>query len=313
MTLPAICTDALAKTYGDVQAVRGLNLNVPRGSIYGFLGRNGAGKTTTIKMLLGLARPTSGSARVLGMDAFKQRISIYQRVAFVSEKKALYPTMTAAELVRFSRGFYPAWSDAAVNKFSRLLEIPMAQKFEKLSNGNQTKVWLLLALAQGAELLILDEPTTALDPFTVDQLLRVLAEAPLDGGCTVFFSSHQLEEVEQIAERVGMIERGALLLESRLDDIKSDFRLIAASGRALPTQTSPQILAVDVDENFCRYVVARGAEAFAAGLARNGATVTDVSPLSLREIFLRLVRKDAECISGNAGEIPATYSSSRRE
>jgi ABC-2 type transport system ATP-binding protein len=97
-----------------------------------------------------------------------------------------------SELVRFSRGFYPTWSDSAGEKYARLFEVPMKQKFEKLSNGNQTKVWLLLALAQGADLLILDEPTTALDPITVDQLLRVLAE---DRGCTVFFSSHQLEEV----------------------------------------------------------------------------------------------------------------------
>jgi ABC-2 type transport system ATP-binding protein len=191
MTKLAISTEALAKTYGDIVAVRGLKLNVPWGSIYGFLGRNGAGKTTTIKMLLGLSRPTSGSAHVLGMDVSRERMAILQRTAFVNEKKAIYPALTPSELVRFSRGFYPTWSDSAVEKYARLFEVPMKQKFEKLSNGNQTKVWLLLALAQGADLLILDEPTTALDPTTVDQLLRVLAE---EQKCTVFFSSHQLEE-----------------------------------------------------------------------------------------------------------------------
>src|SRR6267143_3257820 len=288
----AIDSKDLTKTYGSIRAVDGINLTVPRGAIYGFLGRNGAGKTTTIKMLLGLTRPTAGAAHVLGMDARSEHVAILQRTAFVSEKKTLYPSLTPTELVRFSRGFYPTWSDSAVEKYARLLEIPMKQRFEKLSNGNQTKVWLLLALSQGADLLILDEPTTALDPVSVDQLLHVLAEDAGDRGCAVFFSSHQLEEVEQIAEYVGIIDHGKLLMESRLDVIKSEFRLITAAGNALPTQTSTQVLSVVAEGNFYRYVVTKNAESFAGGLSQNGATVTNIVPLSLREIFLQLVRKE---------------------
>jgi ABC-2 type transport system ATP-binding protein len=288
----AIRTEHLSKSYDGNHAVREIALKVPRGAIYGFLGRNGAGKTTTIKMLLGLTRPSAGSAQVLGMNVATERIAILQRTAFVSEKKSLYPSLTASELLRFSRGFYPTWSDRAVEKYSRLLEIPMQQRFAKLSNGNQTKVWLLLALAQGADLLILDEPTTALDPISVDQLMHVLAEIAVDRGCTIFFSSHQLEEVERIAEYAGFMDRGKLLLQSRLDDIKSEFRLITAAGNSLPAQTSAQVLSVGVEGNFCKYVVASDAEGFAAGLSRNGATVTDVAPLSLREIFLQLVQKE---------------------
>jgi ABC-type multidrug transport system ATPase subunit len=288
----AIDTKDLAKAYGGIRAVSGINLTVPRGSIYGFLGRNGAGKTTTIKMLLGLARPSAGSARVLGMDARSQHVAILQRTAFVSEKKTLYPSMTPSELVRFSRGFYPTWLDGAVEKYARLFEIPMKQPFEKLSNGNQTKVWLLLALCQGADLLILDEPTTALDPLTVDQLMHVLAEDAPDRGSTIFFSSHQLEEVERIAEYAGFIDRGKLLMEARLDDIKSEFRLITAAGNSLPARTSSQVLSVDAEDNFCRYVVTKDAEGFVAELSRNGATVTSVAALGLREIFLHLVRKE---------------------
>ena len=311
MSQLAISTETLSKKYKESSAVCDLSLNVRRGSIYGFLGRNGAGKTTTIKMLLGLVRPTSGSACVLGMDAFRERIAIFQRTAFVSEKKALYPSLTPHELVRFSRGFYPTWSDSAVEKYARLFEIPMKQRFEKLSNGNQTKVWLLLALAQGADLLILDEPTTALDPITVDQLLRVLADLTADTGCTVFFSSHQLEEVEQIAEYVGVIEGGKLLLESRLDDIKGDFRLITAVGNSLPTNSSVQVLSVDIEDNFYRYVITKDAEEFSARLTQEGATITNVAHLTLREIFLRLVGKGRKCSSGNVGETPACSSLSR--
>jgi|HubBroStandDraft_2_1064218.scaffolds.fasta_scaffold06094_4 ABC-2 type transport system ATP-binding protein len=304
----AIATQNLTKTYASIHAVRGINLTVPRGSIYGFLGRNGAGKTTTIKMLLGLARPNAGSARVLGMEAFRERIPILQRTAFVSEKKTLYPSLTASELVRFSRGFYPTWSDSAVGKYAGLFEIPMEQPFEQLSNGNQTKVWLLLALCQGADLLILDEPTTALDPITVDQLMRVLAAEALDRGFTIFFSSHQLEEVERIAEYVGFIDHGNLLMEAQLEDIKSEFRLITAAGSSLPEQTSMHVLSVEVEQNFYRYLVTRDAELFAADLSRNGATITSIAPLSLREIFLLLVRKEQSCTSGNVGVTAAVSS-----
>jgi ABC-2 type transport system ATP-binding protein len=304
----AIDTRNLAKRYDQIHAVSGINLRVPRGAIYGFLGRNGAGKTTTIKMLLGLARPTAGSVNMLGMDVGRDLLAVLQRTAFVSEKKTLYPSLTPSDLVRFSRGFYPKWSDSAVEKYARLFEIPMNQPFGKLSNGNQTKVWLLLALCQGAELLILDEPTTALDPVSLDQLMHVLAADALDRRCTIFFSSHQLEEVERIAEYVGVLEAGKLLIEARLDDIKSEFRLIIAAGNSLPAETSAQVLSVEVEDGFYRYVVTQGAEDFAAGLARNGATVTSITPLGLREIFLHLVRKEQPCTSGNAGAtlVPST-------
>jgi ABC-2 type transport system ATP-binding protein len=305
----AICTKGLAKAYSGFHAVSGINLTVPSGSIYGFLGRNGAGKTTTIKMLLGLVRPTSGSALVLGMDSLDERIAILQRTAFVSEKKTLYPALTASELVRFSRGFYPTWSDTAVQKYSQLFEIPMKQRFEQLSNGNQTKVWLLLALCQGADLLILDEPTTALDPITVDQLMHVLANDALSRGCTIFFSSHQLEEVERIAECAGLIDHGRLLMETRLSDIKNKFRLITVTGSYLPAETSTQVLSVDVEENFYRYIVTRDAEDFAAGLSRNGAIVRSIATVGLREIFLRLVRREQSCTSGNVGETHVPSSS----
>lgn len=292
MSEPAIATTSLTKTYCDIRAVSELNLRVPRAAIYGFLGRNGAGKSTTIKMVLGLAQPTSGSARVLGMEAGKERVAIFERTAFVSEKKTLYPSLTAAELVRFSRGFYPTWSDEAVQECARRLEIPMKQRFDKLSNGNQTKVFLMLALSQRAELLILDEPTTALDPVTAEEFLRMLAEDAMDRGSTIFFSSHQLEELERIAEYVGVMDHGKLLLQARLDDIKNDFRLITASGNGLPLEKTPQLVSVEVDGDSCRYFVTMDAEGFAAELTRNGATVTQSIPLNLRESFLQLVRKE---------------------
>ncbi len=308
MSEHAIVTQGLVKHYGKLVAVNGLEMQVPRGAVYGFLGRNGAGKTTTIKMLLGLARPTAGSARVLGLAVAQQRLDILRRVAFVGENKALYDQLTPAEMVRCTRSFYPGWSDAAAEKCARQLEIPMHQKFAKLSKGNRAKVWLLLALGQAADLLILDEPTAGLDPFMNDALLKLLAEDTASEGRTVFFSSHHLAEVEQICDWVGILDEGRMLLEARLDDIREHYRLVIAAGRDLPAGRQMPVVAVARNGEFSRYVVSRDADGFAAGLRGQGAAVTEVSPLSLREIFVELVRKEETCISGNAGVTHAAHS-----
>jgi ABC-2 type transport system ATP-binding protein len=305
----AIWTENLVKVYPGVRAVDGLNLNVPRGVAYGFLGRNGAGKTSTIRILLGLARPTEGRGTVLGFTVGREQVAILERTAFVSESKTLYGDLTPRELVRFTRGFYPNWSDQAVTKYSRLFEIPMDRPFSKLSQGNRTKVYLLLALAQGADLLVLDEPGMGLDPVVVDEFLRVLVEDVIGEGRTVFISSHQLADVEQIADWVGLIDHGRLLLEARLDDIKSQFRWVTVAGNALPRAKSPEVLLVATEGDFCKYLVKKDAEAFAAALRGQGATVAEVSPLGLRETFLALVRKEEPCTSGNVGGIAARYSS----
>ena len=305
----AIWTEKLVKTYPDVRAVDGLNLNVPRGVVYGFLGRNGAGKSSTIRILLGLARPTEGHGTVLGFPIGREQVSILERTAYVSESKTLYGNLTPRELVRFTRGFYPKWSDQAVRKYSQLLEIPMDRPFSKLSQGNRTKVCLLLALSQGADLLILDEPATGLDPVVLDEFLRILVQDVVSEGKTVFISSHQLSDVEQIADWVGLIDNGRLLLEARLDDIKGQFRWVTAAGTGLPAKP-PDALLVASEGNFNKYLVKKNADAFAAELSRQGATIAEVSPLGLREIFLALVRKEEPCTFGNVGEIAAAVSSS---
>jgi len=307
----AIQTESLTKHYQQVRAVDGLNLRVPRGAVYGFLGRNGAGKTTTIKLLLGFARSHAGTARVLGMDVSTQLREILARTAFVGENKTLYEHFTPAEHVKFHRGFYPQWSDAAAANYARDLEIPMGQKFKSLSKGNRTKVWLLLALAQNAELMILDEPTTALDPLTADIFLRSLAEDHAGEGRTIFFSSHHLAEVEQIADWVGIIDRGKLLLEARLEDIRNNFRLIVATGNGLPLERQTPVVSALSAANLCRYVVERDADAWQSRLRAQGATILESMPLSLKDVFLELVRKEEPCISGNAGATLAAPSLAR--
>jgi len=288
-------TRSLVKRYGgsgrqSVAAVDGLNMRVERGSIYGFLGRNGAGKTTTIRVLAGLAKATSGSARVLGLDATRDPIAILERTGFVIDKMLL-PSMNGNDLVRFNRGFFPRWSDALAKRYAESLEIPMDRKFKKLSHGNKTKLCLLLALAQNPELLVLDEPTAGLDPVVTDQLLRVLVEDFANDGRTILMSSHHLSEVEKIADWVGIIDKGKLLLEARLDDIRANYRRVRAVGERLP-QGGPEVLTISATEGVAEYVLSAAAEGFAAGLRSNGATILDVLPMNLSEIFLELVGRE---------------------
>ncbi|MGC9996033.1 MAG: ABC transporter ATP-binding protein [Terriglobia bacterium] len=301
----AIHTEGLVKLFGKTRAVDGLDLKVPRGSVYGFLGRNGAGKTTTVKTLLGLLRPSAGAAQVLGFDIGRDLIAILERTGFVPENKMLFGTLTPAQIVHFNQGYFPKWSNQLVARYADLFEIPMQTPFSKLSLGNKTKVCHLMALCQGADLLILDEPSIGLDPVITDLLLRVLVEDHVSDGKTVFLSSHQLAEVERIADWVGIIDKGKLLLETRLEDVRQNYRLIRAAGDAAPAISSADLMAVQSSENFRSYLVTREAEDFAAMLRAKGMTILEILPVSLEEVFLGLTRKEVPCISGKPGMIPA--------
>lgn len=310
MTEYAITTEGLAKLYAVARAVDGLNLRVPKGSIYGFLGRNGAGKTTTIRMLMGLATPSRGSISILGMRQPEDNLAILQRTGFVGEKKLLFDAMTGRDLAKFNRPFFARWSDDLVSKYQRQLEIPMDVQFKKLSQGNRTKLCLLMALAQGAELLILDEPTSGLDPVVMDALLKVLIEDYAGERRTIFLSSHNLAEVEKVADWVGIIHEGKLLLEASLEDIRADYRRITAAGSSLPSARTPQIFSMNPSGGTSEYFVRNGAEQFASELRIQGASILEISPLNLEQVFLQLVRKEESCTSGNSGATPVAVSSS---
>ena len=198
MNALAIQTHSLTKVFtgvrGATRAVDGLSLSVPEGAIYGLLGRNSAGKTTTIRMLMGLARPTSGSSRIFGLDPMRERerVSMLSLVGYVPEDKALLG-LPARKLFELNRCFYAkTWSDDLARKAVERLELPIDTPFLKLSMGNKTKSALITAIAQRSRLLILDEPTSGLDPVALDALLRLLVEDCTADGRTILVSSHQL-------------------------------------------------------------------------------------------------------------------------
>jgi ABC-2 type transport system ATP-binding protein len=290
-------TANLRKHYDDVEALRGLDLNVPAGSICGFLGRNGAGKTTTIKLLLGMARPTSGVARVLGRDATApaDSVALRRRTAFVSDDKDLYGYMTVGEMIRFTAAFFPAWRTDLAADYVRRFELPLDRRIKALSRGMRAKLALLLALCRGAELLILDEPTSGLDPAMTEEVLQALVTHVASEPLSVFFSSHQISEVEQIADHVAIIHRGRTALSGALDELRANFRRIqwVFDGDApQPAFRAPGIQRVSRTGRVLTVLSSADTNAVideARGLAPLSVEVTSVS---LKEIFLETVTRE---------------------
>ncbi len=287
-------TRDLSKQFGTVQAVTGLNLRVTRNQVTGFLGRNGAGKSTTIKMLLGMTHPTSGSGLLLGHSITdpKQDLEARRQVAYCGEDKQLYAYMTVKQLINFTASFYPDWRSEVAASLLDQFQLPPGRKVKALSKGMRTKLSLLLALARRPALLILDEPTEGLDPVAIEELLQTLAGSPAD-GTTVFFSSHQISEVERIADRVCIIDRGKLAVDLSLDEIRQDHRRITLSFCRQPPEhlfDLPEVRSIETNGSQMIVVSSHGVDAVVERAKTAGAVVVDIVPVNLRELFLWTVQ-----------------------
>ena len=290
-------TSRLTKHYDGVEALRGLDLRVPAGSIFGFLGTNGAGKTTTIKVLLGMAHPTSGGARVFGQQPSDSRggVEIRKRAAFVSDDKDLYDYMTVGEIIAFTRSFYPKWQGALEQQYLKKFDLAPGRHVKELSRGMRTKLAMLLALCRGAELLILDEPTSGLDPAMAEEMLQALVSHVAGSGSTVFFSSHQLAEVEQIADHVAIIDRGQTVVAGGLDELRSRYQRV----QMVFDGAAPEIRVRAAGTHRVRRqgrvltVLSSGSgDAVIDELRGYRPASFDVSPVTLKDIFLESVRTE---------------------
>ena len=209
--IPAIQIQQLFKNYGRVQALRGLDLEVHRGEIFGFLGPNGAGKTTTIRCLLDLIRPNGGVQRVLGLDPQKDALAVRSRTGYLPGELHLDDAFTVEGALRYLNDLRDRKADwTYVRHLAKRLDLELKIQVKNLSKGNKQKVGVVQALMHRPELLLLDEPTAGLDPLMQQEVLRLVAEAR-QAGATVFFSSHILSEVQEISDRVGIIRQGVLV------------------------------------------------------------------------------------------------------
>jgi ABC-2 type transport system ATP-binding protein len=222
MATPTIIqTSNLTKYYGKNRGIENLNLEVRKGEVFGFLGPNGAGKTTTIRLLLDLIRATSGEATILGHNVRTESEMIRERVAYLPGELGIFKDWTASRTLAYLFKLYDRpvkWEK--VEDLARILNLDLRKKTRELSRGNKQKIGIISVLAPDVELLILDEPTSGLDPLVNNEFYRLLTEKQVASGCTVFLSSHQLEEVEKIAHRVGIIRQGTLVEVAAVTQLK---------------------------------------------------------------------------------------------
>ena len=215
----------LTRRFDSKTALDSVTLSMPRGAVYGLVGANGAGKTTLIKHILGLLRAQTGSVRVFGLDPVADPVGVLSRIGYLSEENDLPDWMRVEELIQYSRAFYPDWDDDYAEELRRSFALEPAARIRTLSKGQKARAGLLVALSYRPDLLVLDEPSSGLDPIVRRDILGAIIRTIAGEGRTVLFSSHLLEEVEQVADHVTMIDHGRIVLSAPLDAIRDMHRV----------------------------------------------------------------------------------------
>lgn len=290
----AIETSGLTRAFAKAEAVRQLALRVPIGSVFALIGPNGAGKTTTIKMLMNLLEPTTGDAMMLGVNSRRLGVSELQRIGYVSENQQLPEWMSPAQLLEYCRPFYPTWDDGFAARLQKSLGLTAAAPLRHLSRGTRMKAALLSSLAYRPELIVLDEPFSGLDPLVREELATALLAAAADRGSTVFISSHDIDEVERLADWIGFMVEGRLIFSEPVDALLTRFRLVEVirpEGAALVPSWPETWLPLGKSGRTTRFIDTRhdaAAHEQVAGAFR-GAAIT-VTAMPLRDIFITLAR-----------------------
>jgi len=281
----------LSRRFGAANALSDVNLAIPRGVVFGLVGVNGAGKTTLIRHAMGLLRAQSGSVSVFGLDPVSNPGAVLSRIGYLSELNELPEWMRVEELINFTRAFYQTWDDNYAQSLRQTFELEPHKSVQSLSKGQRARLGLLLALSYRAELLILDEPSSGLDPLVRRDILRAIIKTIAEEGRTVLFSSHLLDEVERVADRVAIIDGGRIIQHDDLESLKSSFhRLVFRFGSA--PRATPVLEGCfnwqggDRNWSACYKGDAEDAEKLTS---RFDAQIIERSALSLNEIFLALV------------------------
>ncbi len=291
----AIAIENLSCRYGRTEALRGLSLNVPKGSLFALLGANGAGKTTALKALVNLLPPSAGRATVLGVDSRRLGERELAQIGYVSENQQQPEWMTVRQLLDYCRPFYPTWDAALEAKLLAEFDLPADRKLRTLSRGMRMKAVLLSSLAYRPKLLVLDEPFSGLDPVVRDDVTQGLLTAVQLGETTVLISSHDIEEVERLADHVALLEDGRLRFAEPTDELLGRFRRIEIDQDGGPDRSVPATWidwksgagrASFVDTAFDAVATEQACrERFPSATIR-------AHPMTLREIFITLARKD---------------------
>jgi len=288
--MSTIAISHLRKTYGAFAAVDDLSLEIPSGTVFGLLGPNGAGKTTTFKCMLDLARATAGTVLYDGKPLVPET---FERIAYVPERSVLYEWMSVGEHVEMNRRAFTKFDPARAGELLAAFGIDQRKKARALSKGMRTAVMVAIAFARNADILILDEPTSGLDPVNQRHVLSLIINEAAR-GCTILFSSHQIGQVERAAEQIAVVDKGRLILQGAVDDLKADRKIVEGimpdANYPLNGLTGdPRVLRTDRTERIVRLLVGSDADAVAAALTASGASGVRIVDLNLEDIFLYAV------------------------
>jgi len=238
-TVAAIETSRLAKRYGLTWGLQDCSFRLPQGRVAALVGPNGAGKSTLLRMAAGITVPTAGDIRVLGLSPQHQTVDVLSRIGYLDQERPLYKTFRVEEMLRFGRQLNPAWDDQLARRYLTDLDISLRARVGNLSTGQQVQVSLTLCLAKRPQLLLLDEPVTALDPLARQQVLHVLLGAVADEGMTVLLSSHALSDLEAVCDYVIILSKSRVQLAGDLEHVLAGHRLLIGPRRddsAVPDQ-----------------------------------------------------------------------------
>jgi ABC-2 type transport system ATP-binding protein len=219
MAIAAIRTTGLSKDYGSHRGLFDLELQVAPQEVFGYLGPNGSGKTTTIRLLMGMIRPTAGSAYVFGLDCIRESVEVKRRVGYLPGDVPQFGGLRGGEVVAYFGGMRGGLDQRVVRRLAERFDLDLSRRFREYSSGNKQKLAILLAFMHRPDLLILDEPTSGLDPLNQQEFYALLREAR-DDGATVFLSSHVLSEVQRVCDRVGIVRAGTLVRVAQLDELR---------------------------------------------------------------------------------------------
>ncbi len=288
-------THNLTRRFGPTEAVHDLTLAVPEGSVCALLGPNGAGKSTTIKVLMNLLRPTAGWSRVFGVDSLQLGERERARIGYVSENQQLPLWMTVRQLLDYCRPFYPAWDRELEKTLLAQFALPEDRKLKHLSRGMLMKAALLSSLAYRPKLLVLDEPFSGLDALVREEFVHGVLEVSASGDWTVLVSSHDIEEVERLCDRVALLDRGRLQLDETTEALQARFRRVEVTlqdGDAKLEARPKTWLGVERAGGLVRFVESRYEREATERACRERFPEAAVvaQPMSLREIFLALAR-----------------------
>ena len=289
-----VALNGLSRRFGSKLALNDVSLFVPRGCVFGLVGENGAGKTTLIKHLLGLLRAESGTVRIFGCDPIAETVNVLSRIGYLSENRDLPAWMRVDELLRYTEGFYPKWDSAYAQQLLDQFSLPTAARVRTLSQGQLAKLGLLLALAYRPELLLLDEPSSGLDPLVRRDILEAIIRSVAEEGRTVLFSSHLLDEVERVSDHLAMIHDGRIVFSGPLDQVKERHRRLVIRFEKAQT-TLPRLegaLSVSGSGREWKVVCSDANGKISAQAASLGGVIVESQTPTLDEIFVARAGKE---------------------